>query len=334
LTQHVRATISRLSVAAIAAVALAAGLLVALPAPAHAAVPVPAAPAGLPAAIEANPPYQPAVSCDYTVKPGLAKFEALVEKTYPGTGSSGILNTCAAEGTVSEHTEGRAWDWTVSVTNPATHADADALRAWLTANEGANARRLGIMYIIWNAQIWGAYSPDAGWKPYACTGVTACHKDHMHFSFTWNGAWGRTSWWTGKVYPTDYGPCVAPGRTFAPPASQTPNLTRCPGGNLAATDPLVVGMKQNVHTVLRQGATGAAVALVQSVLGGLAVDGRFGTSTTDLLTSFQIRHGLGDHGVVDAATWNALITQAVGTPAVAPTKKPPSRVEIRRALHL
>ncbi len=47
------------------------------------------------------------------------------------------------------------------------------------------ARRFGIMYIIWNHQIWGTYAPQRGWAPY--TGSVP-HTDHIHFSFSWDGA--------------------------------------------------------------------------------------------------------------------------------------------------
>ena len=47
-------------------------------------------------------------------------------------------------------------------------ARGNAVVNWLTAtdakgNVAANARRLGVMYIIWNNRIWGAYNPAAGW---------------------------------------------------------------------------------------------------------------------------------------------------------------------------
>jgi hypothetical protein len=31
--------------------------------------------------------------------------------------------------------------------------------------------------------------------------VTACHQDHIHFSFGWAGAYQKTSFWTGAVAP-------------------------------------------------------------------------------------------------------------------------------------
>jgi hypothetical protein len=61
------------------------------------------------------------------------------------------------------------------------------------------ARRLGIMYIIWNKKIWGTYSASSGWRPYSCSGVTGCHQNHVHFSFSKAGASGKTSYWTKVV---------------------------------------------------------------------------------------------------------------------------------------
>jgi hypothetical protein len=46
-------------------------------------------------------------------------------------------------------------------------------------------------------QIWGTWSQS--WQPYSCSGVTACHQDHVHFSFDWAGARKNTSFWTGTV---------------------------------------------------------------------------------------------------------------------------------------
>src|SRR5438270_170493 len=44
--------------------------------------------------------------------------------------------------------------------------------------------------------IWGAYLADQGWRPYE--GVSP-HTDHIHISFSWAGALGQTSFWTGQV---------------------------------------------------------------------------------------------------------------------------------------
>jgi hypothetical protein len=155
------------------------------------------------AAIENLSPYQPQTKCDATAKKGVLKFRALILATYKGTGDDGIVRGCKVGGT-SEHKEGRAWDWAVSVRNPHQAAQVKALFAWLFASDAyghryAMARRLGIMYIIWNKRIWGSYAASAGWRSYACSGVTLCHQNHVHFSFSRAGATGRTSYWTKVV---------------------------------------------------------------------------------------------------------------------------------------
>jgi hypothetical protein len=166
--------------------------------PAYAAVP--AAPVPLPTSVEPMSPYQPQAFCDPVDKPGVVAFGKLLTATYPGTTIVDISRGCDSESGTSEHKDGRALDWGVNVADPTQKAQAQALLTWLFAtdaggNKDAMARRLGIMYIIWNARIWGAWSQR--WEPYSCSGVTACHKDHMHFSFDWSGAKKRTSFWTG-----------------------------------------------------------------------------------------------------------------------------------------
>ena len=59
-------------------------------------------------------------------------------------------------------------------------------------------------------------------------------------------------------------------------------------------------------TVLRLGATGTAVKVLQRGLGGLVVDGSFGSLTLAAVKQFQTSRGLSATGVVDAATWKAL----------------------------
>ncbi len=169
------------------------------------ALAVPKAP-DLGKAIEVLSPYQPQTTCDPTAKPGVVAFSQLLLTTYRDTRSDGIVRSCTSEAGTSEHKDGRAFDWAVDPGKPAQVAEAKALFAWLFAtdrygNTYAEARRLGIMYIIYDKRIWGAYAADAGWKPYACSGVTACHQDHVHFSFGWAGALRRTSYWTGSVSP-------------------------------------------------------------------------------------------------------------------------------------
>ena len=194
--RHARKTV----VVAAATAALSAGLATVAAAPASAVVPKTPK---FGAAIENLSPYQPQTKCHPVAQKGVLKFRALILATYKGTGDDGIVRACNIGGT-SEHKDGRAWDWAVSVKNPRQAAQVKALFAWLFAtdaygNKYAMARRLGIMYIIWNKRIWGTYAASSGWRPYACSGVTLCHQNHVHFSFSKPGAAGKTSYWTKVV---------------------------------------------------------------------------------------------------------------------------------------
>src|SRR4029453_14916409 len=54
-------------------------------------------------------------------------------------------------------------------------------------NANAIFRRLGLMYVIWNQRICDP----------VCTAYngTNPHTDHIHFSFSWPGAWRQTTFW-------------------------------------------------------------------------------------------------------------------------------------------
>jgi len=158
---------------------------------------------GFPAKIDPYQPRDPQRICDPTPKPGVVDFANLLLASYPESGSSGISRDCGVRGN-SEHKEGRAFDWAVSVSNAEQRAAAEnALNALLATDEHGNKhayfRRFGLMYIIWNGQIFSASSPDAGWRPYACNpsaSFDSCHTRHVHFSFSKAGAQRKTSWWT------------------------------------------------------------------------------------------------------------------------------------------
>jgi peptidoglycan hydrolase-like protein with peptidoglycan-binding domain len=271
------------------AVLLTATLLAALSGSAQAATAVPPTPANLPAAIEAYQPYVGQAVCDPVAKPGVRAFSNLLLDTYPDSSTLGIVRDCGVGGQ-SEHKEGRAFDWGVSVTNAKQKAEADGLLAWLlkadsAGNKAANARRFGIMYMIWNKQMWRAYDPDKGWQPYSGTSE---HTDHVHFSFGWNGAKQVTSWWTGKVAPVDYGPS---GKQPITPERLPANL-------------LVLATYG--ATVLQQGsADQAATKVVQRAL-QITADGDFGPTTTAAVKEFQTSQKVTADGVVNSNDWPAL----------------------------
>lgn len=203
-------------------------------APAAARVPHPRR--HLPAQIEPLAPYVGQTSCDPHIKRGTQKLARRLVHTYRGT-SYNSTYACGTDGTQSEHYEGRAIDWMVSVRNHHQHAVARAFLHWLlrtshVGNRFAMARRLGVMYVIYNNRMWGAW--DVRWEDYnhcsrhrAHAYDNACHRTHMHISLSWNGARGRTTFWDGRVSRTDWGPCRTRGHKYAPDWRR-PNRTGCP----------------------------------------------------------------------------------------------------------
>ena len=179
------------------------------------------------APLEPLAPYVPQTTCDPVAKPGVLGFRDLLLATFPGTRNLGIGRVCEAEG-VSEHKEGRAFDWGVRIDDPVERAAADEVLAWLlgpdaeTGEPFAIARRLGVMYVIWDGQIWSAFRAVDGWRPYV--GVSE-HRDHVHLSFDWPGALGDTSFWRG-------------GRAAVRPGSDQPDLPLVPVTTTTVVPPL------------------------------------------------------------------------------------------------
>lgn len=145
--------------------------------------------------------YDGETRCDPTAKPGVVAFRDLVVAAYPQNPDGGISRPCSQA--TSEHEEGRALDWTVDAYDDAERERAEELLRWLLAtdeygNEHARLRRLGIMYVIFDSQVFKAYRAEEGWQPYI--GYSP-HTDHVHFSFSVDGAQQRTSWWTAGEDP-------------------------------------------------------------------------------------------------------------------------------------
>jgi hypothetical protein len=197
--------------------------------------------------IEAFSPFQGQTACEAISRTGVTAFRALVLAAYPETRNGGIVRTCSIRG-ASEHKEGRAWDWMVDVDKPLEAAAAEDLIAWLTSpdehgNQAAMARRLGVMYIIWNAQIWKSYQADRGWQPYRGTNA---HTDHVHISFSWAGALQRTSYWTGQVSGTVLSPIVvvnpspSASATLPPDSALGDPLLSVPGASGSSATPSTI----------------------------------------------------------------------------------------------
>jgi hypothetical protein len=280
----------------------------------------PATPSGMPADVEPLAGYVGQISCDPGAKPGTLALGRLLTTTYPGT-SSGSFRPCGAGLGTSEHYDGRALDWMNTLRDPKQAAQATAVLGWLLGKDStghyyAVARRLGVMYLIWNNRIWNAYDPAGGWQPYSSCAAhpdrgwdTTCHRDHIHISLSWNGAMGRTSFWTRTVAAaTDYGPCRPADLNWAP-RYRAPNPRRCPSyppvRPPARASATLVALTTYSGAELRTGSVGPAVTAVQRALAVPA--GTYGTGTATAVSVFQRRHGLRGTGQMDAGTWRALL---------------------------
>jgi peptidoglycan hydrolase-like protein with peptidoglycan-binding domain len=290
--------------ATILATALTAGVLVAVGAPAQAGtapVALPSSSRGLkppvrqPAELDVVPAYVPQSSCSPTEKPGVRKLRVLVLRTYRAGHSGGSVRVCRTAD--SEHLEGRAWDWMLDPEVARDRKAAADFLAWLTRDGGANARRLGVMYVIYKKRIWASYRAQDGWRP------SWGHEDHIHVSLSWDGAQGRTSFWRGRALLTqDLGPCTHFRGTYSVLRS-TRRVGEC---EVAA-----VGALRRVRLATKSyGTTGRAVRTAQRLL-HVRRTGTFDGRTWRAVRRYQQRHDLPVTGAMDAATWASLAPTTV-----------------------
>ena len=249
----------------------------------------------LPGGLDVYVPYQAQTICDPVPRPGVVAFARLMTSHY-GMGSLGLMGrTCGSD--VSEHYDGRAWDWMLNVRNPSQEAVAQSVLTWLTAPDkngvkGAMARRFGIMYIIHNKKMWRSYAPERGWARYS---GSSPHTDHIHFSFNYDGAAGRTSWWTGvptRSYLTSLPP-VGSTRPTTPPKPPT---------RPAIPVPSKPGM-------LSPGMRSEAVRQLQVRLGNLPTTGFYGDQTRGRVIAYQAFVGLPRTGAANLTTQTILASR-------------------------
>jgi len=188
--------------------------------------------------------YEAQVTCTRSAQPGTLALARWLLVRYPVTRSMGIMRACGT-GSTSEHKDGRAFDWGADVKRTETkqaayHFIRSALASDAAGNKAALARRLGIMYMIYNDTIWSSYR-DFEPRPYlngSCSSRATCsrtlrHLDHVHISLGYGGAAAQTSWFRQRNVPSK--------PVFYPRTGQLDpdNTAVAPGFNVPTTGKLV-----------------------------------------------------------------------------------------------
>ena len=160
------------------------------------------------APVEDYASYQPQTRCAPKAKPGTVVLGTWMVEQYGGA-FGGISRACSTA--TSEHQEGRAFDWTLDATRKADRLRAEAFLADVLAadrrgNAAVLARRMGIMYVIWNDHMypaWKQFAPE-DYLSSSCPSPEECsatlrHRDHLHVSLTRAAGRGETSWYAGRL---------------------------------------------------------------------------------------------------------------------------------------
>lgn len=163
-----------------------------------------ATPAAAQAEIEDYASYDPSASCHEKARPGTVRLARWIVKRYGG-GTAGLGRDCKRRPT-SEHEAGSAFDWGVDARSKKDRQRVKAFKQHLFAtdrqgNTDAIARRMGVMYLIWNDRMyaaWNEFRPES-YLSSSCPSRKKCsrtlrHRDHLHLSLSRAGARGVTSW--------------------------------------------------------------------------------------------------------------------------------------------
>lgn len=179
------------------------------------------------AAVDGYASYEPQVNCAKEALPGTEFLLRHLVRKHPGSRAISTLRACSS-GSGSEHKDGRALDWGLDAANPRERKIAYDWLAKVFAtdkrgNTHALARRMGIMYIIWDRHIYSAYRGfekrqynDCVKKPRSCSKTTA-HRDHVHVSLSRAGAAAQTTFYRNRSVPSV--PVLVPGSRRLDPAN-------------------------------------------------------------------------------------------------------------------
>ena len=154
--------------------------------------------------------YQPQQRCRDTARPGTKALARWVNRRFDGGRAVASMRACSSSG-ASEHKDGRAVDWSMDATKRAQRIEVRRfldrlLRPDAAGNEDALARRMGVMYVIWNDRMYASYREfaRAAYRSASCPRLDPCsptlrHRDHVHISLGKPGSRGDTSWYVGRL---------------------------------------------------------------------------------------------------------------------------------------
>jgi hypothetical protein len=158
--------------------------------------------------VEPYAAYQPQTRCAPKAKPGAQRLLRWLVVRHGG--EQGRIGAACRGRSISEHKEGRALDWALDARKVKDRARAARMLAELFGTNSAGetdalARRMGVMYVIWNDRIYrsydgfrpGVYRPSGCHRLAACS-ATARHRDHVHISLSRAGGLARTSFYQSR----------------------------------------------------------------------------------------------------------------------------------------
>jgi hypothetical protein len=154
-------------------------------------------------------PYQPQENCRAHARPGTLELARWINRRFDGGRAAATIRACSSGGT-SEHKDGRAVDWAMNAASKADRREVARLLDRLFDTDGAGdahalARRMGVMYVIWNDHMYASYRQfeRSDYQSSSCRTLRSCsatlrHRDHVHISLSRPGAAGRTSWYLAR----------------------------------------------------------------------------------------------------------------------------------------
>jgi hypothetical protein len=153
--------------------------------------------------------YEPQTKCKRHVQPGTRELARWIDRRFAGGKPVVAVRSCRSGG-ASEHKDGRAIDWVMDAGRKAHRREVTRFLDRILAtdrkgNAHAGARRMGIMYVIWNDRMWASYDGFEGkrYRSSSCKKLAKCsatlrHRDHVHISLSKAGGRAATSWYAGR----------------------------------------------------------------------------------------------------------------------------------------